>query len=53
MDMRFEKRTAFYVSGYSVETSEASFEKDCAMIWTIVFILNHLTKTAFVSYGFQ
>ena len=32
MDMRIERKTAFYVSGYSVETSEASLEKDCAML---------------------
>ena len=32
MDVRFETRTAFYVSGYSMETSEASLEKDCAML---------------------
>jgi len=32
MDMRFEKRDAFYVSGYSMETSEESLEKDCAAL---------------------
>ncbi|MCL2843257.1 MAG: GyrI-like domain-containing protein [Oscillospiraceae bacterium] len=32
MDMRFENKTAFYVSGYSVETSEATLEQDCAML---------------------
>ena len=32
MDLRFEKRNTFYVSGYSVETSEETLEKDCLML---------------------
>jgi len=32
MDIRIENRNTFYVSGYSVETSEASLEKDCVML---------------------
>jgi len=32
MEMRIEKRNAFYVSGYSVETSEETLEKDCKML---------------------
>jgi len=32
MDIRFEDRDAFYVSGYSVETSEATLEADCAIL---------------------
>jgi len=32
MDMRIEKKDTFYVSGYSMETSEETLEKDCAML---------------------
>jgi len=32
MDVRFENRDRFYVSGYSVETREETLEKDCAML---------------------
>ena len=32
MNIRFEDRNTFYVSGYSMETSEASLKKDCAML---------------------
>jgi len=32
MEIRLENRDAFYVSGYSVETSEETLEKDCAML---------------------
>ena len=32
MDVRIENRDTFYVSGYSMETSEATLEKDCAML---------------------
>jgi len=32
MDIRIENKDAFYVSGYSVETSEETLEKDCAMM---------------------
>jgi len=32
MDIRFENRSAFYVSGYSVETNESSHEKDIALL---------------------
>ncbi|MCL2587888.1 MAG: GyrI-like domain-containing protein [Oscillospiraceae bacterium] len=32
MDIRFENRDRFYVSGYSMETSEATLEQDCAMM---------------------
>lgn len=32
MDMRLEKRSAFYVSGYSVETNESSQEIDVALL---------------------
>jgi len=32
MDVRIERKTAFYVSGYPVETNEASLAKDCAML---------------------
>jgi len=32
MDVRFENKDRFYVSGYSVETSEATLERDCAML---------------------
>jgi len=32
MDLRFEKRDTFYVSGYSVETNEASLEEDVALL---------------------
>ena len=31
MDLRFENKPAFYVSGYPMETSEETLEKDCAM----------------------
>ena len=30
--MRFEERNTFFVSGYSVKTSEASMEKDVALL---------------------
>ena len=32
MDLRFEEKATFYVSGYSMETSEETLEKDCAML---------------------
>jgi len=32
MNLKFEKRNTFYVSGYSMETSEESLEKDCLML---------------------
>ncbi|MCL2593112.1 MAG: hypothetical protein FWD82_07075, partial [Defluviitaleaceae bacterium] len=32
MKMRFEDRNTFYVSGYSMETSEETLEKDCAAL---------------------
>jgi len=32
MDIRFENRDTFYVCGYSVETNEASLEKDVAIL---------------------
>jgi len=32
MDLRFEEKSTFYVSGYPMETSEASLEKDCARL---------------------
>ena len=32
MDIRIENKKAFYASGYSLETSEASLEKDRAML---------------------
>ncbi|MCL2841580.1 MAG: GyrI-like domain-containing protein [Defluviitaleaceae bacterium] len=32
MNLRFEKRTTFYVSGYGMETREESLEKDCATL---------------------
>jgi predicted transcriptional regulator YdeE len=32
MDIRLENREAFIVSGYSVETSEETLEKDCAIL---------------------
>jgi len=32
MNIRFENKETFYISGYSVETSEATLEKDCAML---------------------
>jgi len=32
MDVRFENKGTFYVSGYSVETSEENLEKDCAVL---------------------
>ena len=32
MDIRLESKNTFYVSGYSMETSEETLEKDCAMM---------------------
>ncbi|MCL2862496.1 MAG: effector binding domain-containing protein [Methanimicrococcus sp.] len=32
MDIRFETKNSFYVSGYPTETTEASLEKDCAIL---------------------
>ena len=32
MDMRIEKKDTFYVSGYSIETSEETLERDCATL---------------------
>ncbi|MCL2365006.1 MAG: effector binding domain-containing protein [Defluviitaleaceae bacterium] len=32
MDMRFENKSTFYISGYAMETNEATLEKDCAML---------------------
>jgi len=32
MDMRIEKREAFYVSGYSVKANEATHERDLALL---------------------
>ena len=32
MKLRIEKKDAFYVSGYPMETSEETLEKDCAML---------------------
>ena len=32
MEIEFENRNAFQVSGYSTETSEETLEKDCAML---------------------
>ena len=32
MDLRFENRNTFYISGYPMETSEETLEKDCAML---------------------
>jgi len=32
MEISFENRSAFYVSGYFMETSEENLEKDCAML---------------------
>ncbi|MCL2354032.1 MAG: effector binding domain-containing protein [Defluviitaleaceae bacterium] len=32
MDMRIEKRDAFCVSGYYMETSEETLERDCALL---------------------
>ncbi|MCL2531683.1 MAG: GyrI-like domain-containing protein [Oscillospiraceae bacterium] len=32
MNVKIENRSAFYVSGYSVQTSEETLEKDCAKL---------------------
>jgi len=32
MNFRFEKKATFYVSGYPMETSEKTLEKDCAAL---------------------
>jgi len=32
MEISFENKSAFYVSGYFMETSEETLEKDCAML---------------------
>ena len=32
MNIRFEQRKPFFVSGYSMETSEETLEKDCATL---------------------
>ena len=32
MEINFENRSSFYVSGYFMETSEETLEKDCAML---------------------
>ena len=32
MNLRFEKRKTFFVSGYPMETSEETLKKDCAML---------------------
>jgi len=32
MNMRIENRDTFYVSGYAMETSEETLEKDCALL---------------------
>ena len=32
MNIAFENRSKFYVSGYSMETSEETLEKDCATL---------------------
>ena len=32
MDIRIENKNVFYVSGYAIDTSEASLETDCAML---------------------
>jgi len=32
MELRFEEKATFYVSGYPMETSEEALEKDCAML---------------------
>ena len=32
MDIKLENKATFYVSGYAIETSEATLEKDCAML---------------------
>jgi predicted transcriptional regulator YdeE len=32
MDVRISNRNTFYISGYSMETSEENLEKDCAML---------------------
>jgi len=33
MDIRFESRDTFHVSGYSVETTYSSHEKDTGLLW--------------------
>ena len=32
MDLRFENKNTFYVSGYPIETNETNLEKDCTML---------------------
>ena len=32
MEISFENRNAFYISGYFTETSEETLEKDCATL---------------------
>ena len=32
MDVKFENKDVFYVSGYSIETSEETLEQDCAIM---------------------
>jgi hypothetical protein len=54
MDIRFESKSAFYISGYPMETNEESLEKDCAMLREkyedkLRSISNHLYFASFMS----
>ena len=54
MDIKIENRSALWVSGYSVETSEETLEKDCAMMREkyedkLRSISNHLYFVAWMS----
>ena len=56
MNLRFEKRKKFYVSGYPMETSEESLEKDCATLRAkyedkLKSISEHLYFASFMSKG--
>ena len=54
MDIGLEEKNAFYVSGYSMETSEETLEKDCALMRDkyeekLRLISNHLYFVAWMT----